>query len=101
MVDETNRIFGKILQCKFEFVQIHCDPEHVFRASLLKRLRDKADSGSNDTANESTVVLVAAAEAYECAVQALRDVRHLLPANGVTIVDAALDCATRLEERRE
>ncbi len=94
MVDETNRIFGKALQCKFEFVQIHCDPEQVFQASLLKRLRDEADLDSNDTANESTVLLVAAAEAYEHAVQALRDVRHLLPANGVAIVDAALDCAT-------
>ncbi len=94
MVDETNRIFGKALQCKFEFVQIHCDPEQVIQASLLKRLRDKANLDSNDTANESTVLLVAAAEAYEHAVQALRDVRHLLPANGVAIVDAALNCAT-------
>jgi len=94
MLDETNRIFGKALQCKFEVIQIHCDPEQVFQASLIKRLRDKADLGSNDKANETTALLVAVAEAYEHAVQALRDMRNLLPANAVVIVDAVLDCAT-------
>jgi hypothetical protein len=29
--------------------------------------------------------------AYACALQALRDVRHLLPCEGVAIVDAVLD----------
>ena len=94
MLDEINRIIGKGLQCKFEVIQIHCDPEQVFQASLIKRLRDKADLDSNDTSNETTALLAAVAEAYEHAVQALRDVRHLLPANGVAIVDAVLDCAT-------
>ena len=94
MLDEINRIIGKGLQCKFGVIQIHCDPEQVFQASLIKRLRDKADLDSNDTSNETTALLAAVAEAYEHAVQALRDVRHLLPANGVAIVDAVLDCAT-------
>ena len=33
-------------------------------------------------------------DSYARAIQALRDVRHLLPREGVAIVDRVLDCAT-------
>jgi hypothetical protein len=78
----------------FEVVQIHFDWEQVFQTSMTKRLPDKADLGSNDTANEFAVLLGGVADACERAVQALRDVRHLLPPEGVAIVDAVLDRAT-------
>jgi hypothetical protein len=92
MFNETNQIFGKDLQHRFEAAQIHVDPRPVFQTSMAERWRDIADLG-NDAAKE-IAVLLGMAEAYERAVQALRDVRHLLPPEGVAIVDAALDCAT-------
>ncbi|MGC1386734.1 MAG: hypothetical protein WA807_01865 [Steroidobacteraceae bacterium] len=49
---------------------------------------------SNDPAGEQAYSLRGTACPDERAIQALRDVRHLLPPEGVAIVDAVLDCAT-------
>jgi hypothetical protein len=94
MFNETNRTSGKALQHMYEVVQIHFDPQQVFQTPMTRRLSDNADLGNNDTANEFGVLLGRTADACERAVQALRDVRHLLPPEGVAIVDAVLDCAT-------
>ncbi len=49
---------------------------------------NQADLGSNHTANEIAVLLGGTAAGYERAFQAVREVRHLLPADGVAIVNA-------------
>jgi hypothetical protein len=71
MFNETNHTSGKSLQYKFGAV--------------------KVDFDTNDAANESAVSLGAVSAAYERAPQALRDVRHLLPADGVATIDAVLE----------
>jgi hypothetical protein len=91
MFDETNHTSGKSLQYRFGAVQIYFDSDQVFQRAVTKLRRDKVDFDIHDTANESAVLVGAPAAAYERAVQALRDVRHLLPAEDVAIVDAVLD----------
>ena len=96
MLNETKHSSEKSLQYQFGAVQIYFDPDQVFQRAVTKHVRNEAEFDNNDTANESAVLLTAVAAAYERAVaaravQALRDVRHLLPADGVGIVDAVLD----------
>lgn len=93
MLNETNRASGRDLQRMFEVIQIRLDPELVFQTSMTKHFLNQADSDNNDSANQ-IAVLLGGMTAYERALQALRDVRHLLPSDGVAIVDAVLDGAT-------
>jgi hypothetical protein len=92
MINE-NDISESDQQCRFEVAQIECAPQPLFQTSLTEPLCEAADLGSNDAAKE-IAILTGLADAYERAVQALRDVRHLLPPDGVAIVDAALGRAT-------
>ncbi len=94
MSNETNRASGRSLQRMFDVGQIRFDPERQFQTSMAGCLAYRTDLDGNDTAREIAVLvggLGGAADAYERAVQALRDVRHLLPPEGVAIVDAVLD----------
>ncbi len=91
MFNEANHTSGKSLQYVFGGVEVHFYPDQLYKTSVTKRLRNKAGLGSGDAAKESAVLSGALAAAYERVVQALRDVRHLLPADGVAIVDAVLD----------
>ena len=94
MLNDSNHTSARDLRHMFEVIQIHFDREQALQTPMTKRLRDQADTGSKDAVNEIAVLLVGLADAYERAVQALRDVRHLLPSEGIAIVDAVLDCAT-------
>ncbi len=93
MPNETNRASGE-LQRMFDGAQIRVDPEQVFQTSMTQRLSYRTGLHSSDTAKEIALMLGGlggAAEAYARALQALRDVRHLLPPESVAIVDAVLD----------
>jgi hypothetical protein len=61
-------------QYRFGAVRMHFNPEQLFQIPSNRPRRDQAHF-----------------HPYESAVQALRDVRHLLPGEGVAIVDAVLD----------
>jgi hypothetical protein len=54
---------------------------------------DTADFGRN-LAEDPDVGWSEPQDPYERALQALRDVRHMLPAGGIAIVDAALNAAS-------
>jgi hypothetical protein len=54
-------------------------------------LRDGGDSCLAQAVARNEVVPVQAAEDYRRAVQALRDVRHMLPPEGIAVVDVILD----------
>lgn len=97
MSNETNRTSGTEPQRMFDGGQIHFDPERMFQTFMTKRVSYRTCVDGNDTAREIAVLvggLGGVADAYQRAIQALRDVRHLLPSEGVAIVDAVLDCAT-------
>ncbi|MGO9038830.1 MAG: hypothetical protein ACLPX1_14125 [Steroidobacteraceae bacterium] len=85
MFNETNYASANALHPMFETVRVQFDWPQVFRTSELR---------SNDPAGEQAFSLRGIAYPHERAIQALRDVRHLLPPEGVAIVDAVLDCAT-------
>jgi hypothetical protein len=91
MLNQTNNSSGKSPQYEFGSVRLYFDPDQVFRPSVTKRPCNKADFDSEDTVTESAIPLGSVTAACERAVQALRDVRHLLPADGAAIVDAVLD----------
>jgi len=74
----------------FDTVQIQFDWPQVFQTPVTRLSYDNADLGSSDPANELAILLGGVVDPYGRAVQALRDVRHLLPPEGVAIVDAAL-----------
>jgi hypothetical protein len=74
VLNGTNYPSGKPLQYLFGAIELHFDAAQLFQTSTTKPSRDDA-----------------VAEEYGRAVQALRDVRHLLPAERVAIVDTALD----------
>lgn len=94
MFNVTNQASAQALHPMFEAVQIQFDWPHVFRTPMTGRSCDRADVHSSGPANELAILLGGMAEPHERALQALRDVRHLLPPEGVAIVDAVLDCAT-------
>jgi hypothetical protein len=89
-----NDIFGNDQQHRFEVTQIQCAPQPLFQTPMTGRLRDFADVGGSKEAVREIAVLLGVADAYERAVQALRDVRHLLPPEGVAVVDAVLTRAS-------
>jgi hypothetical protein len=70
MLNETNRSFTQEFPQMFQVVPIHEEPEEHAPAPAAQRQCD--------------------ADMYERAIQALRDVRHLLPYEGVAIVDRVL-----------
>lgn len=94
MLNEANSSSGKSPQYEFGSVRIYCDPDRLFHSSVKKRPRNETDFDIKDTATESAIPLGSLTVACERAVQALRDVRHLLPADGVAVVDAVLDRIT-------
>ena len=73
MLSETTLACNDDLDQMFQVIRILADPEEMIPLPFIE--------GSNGT------------EAYSRALQALRDVRHLLPCEGVAIVDAVLDLA--------
>ncbi len=94
MSNETNRASGRSLERMFDAGQIRFDPERPFQTSMTGCLSYRTDLDGSDTAREIAVLvggLGRPADAFERAVQALRDVRHLLSPEGVAIVDAILD----------
>jgi hypothetical protein len=84
MFDNSDRLVSKRPLHVFEVMKIRVDGERRSWPSRLQpppasEIRDVSGSGpDSDTTLQS-------------ALQALRDVRHLLPADGVAIVDAVLE----------
>jgi hypothetical protein len=70
-------------------VRIEFDWPQVFQSRVRERPLDDADTGG-DPEKELAILMGTTAGPYERAIQALRDVRHLLPPEGVAIIDAAL-----------
>jgi hypothetical protein len=89
MHNQTNNGSGETPQYEFGSVRVYFDPDQVFHPSVTRRRWNEVDFDSKDTVTESAIPLGTGTAAR--AVQALRDVRHLLPADGVSIVDAVLD----------
>ncbi len=85
MYNVTKHASAMALHPHFEAVQVQFDWPQVFQTSELR---------GNDPASELAILLGGAADPYARAIQALRDVRHLLPPEGVVIIDAVLDSAT-------
>ncbi len=85
MFNQTNHASANALHPMFETVQVQFDWPQVFQTSELR---------SDDPESELAILSGGVAGPHRRAIQALRDVRHLLPPEGVAIVDAALDCAT-------
>ncbi len=73
MLNETTQFSEEDAHRMFELVQLFSEPNEASPASANEDFRDVT--------------------AYARAIQALRDVRHLLPREGVAIVDKVLDCA--------
>jgi len=73
MLSETTLACNDDLDQMFQVIRILADPEEMIPLPFIE--------GAYGT------------EAYARALQALRDVRHLLPCEGVAIVDAVLDRA--------
>ena len=90
MFSATSHSTARGVQPMFETVQVHFDWPQVFHPRESNRAYDDADLVASDPAHELAILLGGAAHPYERAIQALRDVRHLLPPEGVAIVDAAL-----------
>lgn len=90
-----DRDFAKTPQFMAAALQGRRDPEHAQRMSRTRRLRSNAELRCPDAAKESQILLGAVTEAYERAIQALRDVRHLLPPDGVAVVDKVVNCEMR------
>lgn len=93
MFNEANHASRNPLQYRFWAVQIYFDPHYIFSNVRNRVGAIRPNFDSNETAKESAVSLSAVATAYDRTLQALplRDVRHLLPADGVPTVDAVLD----------
>ena len=94
MLNQTNSSSEKSPQYEFGAVRVYFDPNQLFHPSPKRRPCSEIDFASKDAVSESAVQLGTATVDRERALQALRDVRHLLPADGVAIVDAVLDHAT-------
>lgn len=90
MLGATNRSIAGAVGPQFDTVRVRFDWPRVFHAPLDQRSYDDAGPGAGDPAHELAILLDVAADPYRRAIQALRDVRHLLPPEGVAIVDAAL-----------
>jgi hypothetical protein len=73
MLYETTQVSGDDVHQMFQIAQMLSGPDE---AGPMPVTEDIPDLG-----------------AYARAIQALRDVRHLLPREGVAIVDKVLDCA--------
>ena len=71
MLSETTLASNDDFDQWFQVVRIHADPENMSPVPVIDGLYET--------------------DAYAQALQALRDVRHLLPLEGVAIVDAVLD----------
>ncbi len=74
MLNETTQASSDNVHPIFQIVQGYSEPEEPSQAPVTTDCCD--------------------AETYARALQALRDVRHLLPREGVAIVDEVLDFAT-------
>lgn len=62
-------------------------------ALMLERLSLRFDLSDYEAVEEIPVFVETVPTPYQLAVQALRDIRHMLPECGVAIVDAILDRA--------
>ena len=98
MSKEIGRDFASAPQYMPDAPQGRRDPEFVLHTSRTRGFRSNAELDSTDAPKENPILLGSVTVAYEGAIQALRDVRHLLPPDGVAIVDAVVDCAPRDRE---
>jgi len=94
MLNQANNSSGKSAQYEFGSVRLYFDPHQLFHPSVKNRPCNETDLESKDTLSESAIPAGSVTIVCERAVQALRDIRHLLPADGVAIVDAVLDHVT-------
>ena len=90
MVSATSQSATRASHPMFETVQVQFDWPKVFQPPATRCSYDDAELGAGNPAQELAILLGGAAHPFERAIQALRDVRHLLPPEGVAIVDAAL-----------
>jgi hypothetical protein len=90
MFSAISRSTARAVHPMFETVQVQFDWPQVFQPRVTNRAYDGPELSASDPAHELAILLGGAADPYERAIQALRDVRHLLPPEGVAIVDAAL-----------
>jgi hypothetical protein len=91
MLNQENSNSEKSPQYEFGPVRVYFDPFQLFHPSAKNRPCNEIDLDRKNAAPESAIRLESVAAACDRAVQALRDVRHLLPADGVAIVDSVLD----------
>ncbi len=91
MLNRTNPASAIALPQQFEVVPLRFDRQRELQAPHRHRLPDGGDPG--DAAAVLAILAGGIADPYRRALQALRDVRHLLPPEGVAIVDSVLDCA--------
>lgn len=94
MLNQSNRGSGKAPQYEFGSVRLFFNPHELSYQAPNPRRQNGTDVESKDTVSESTVPARSVTVTCERAIQALRDIRHLLPADGVAIVDTVLDHVT-------
>jgi hypothetical protein len=73
MLNETTRVSNDDVHQMFQVVHLLSEPDAASHAPVTAKSWDEGT--------------------YARAIQALRDVRHMLPGEGVAIVDDVLDCA--------
>lgn len=94
MLNQAKNSSEKVPQYEFGSVRVFFDRHQLFHPSVKNRPCNENGFESKDTVSESAIPLGSVTVAYGRAVQVLRDVRHLLPADGVAMVDAVLDHVT-------
>ena len=90
MISATSHSAARASHPMFESVQVQFDWPRVFQPSATRLSYDDTKLCASDAAHELAILSGGPAHRYERVIQALRDVRHLLPPEGVAIVDAAL-----------
>jgi hypothetical protein len=94
MFNATDHTSGEAVQNTLEVVTPEFYSEQVFQGPLQIRVHDQPDVCSDETMDNVAALMNELADTCERTLQALRDIRHMLPPEGVAIVDAALNCAT-------
>jgi hypothetical protein len=91
MINDTNQTPVVPAMHVFRLVEIHRDPDRVFPAETSEHSRNAAGMDGTGASGGIALLSKGVFDAYERALQCLRDVRHLLPSDGVAIVDAVLE----------
>ena len=90
MLNATDHISGEAVQTTFEVVTTNFDSDQVFQGPLQIHVHQNADVFCDESPDVVDAHFDDLAETYERAIQALRDIRHMLPPEGVAIVDEVL-----------